>query len=111
MEIVRFLVGNISLTELFHRILTELESGLIYKANSIALKADSAINAKITQHNSVRENPKNLVRCSLTSLRINQDIMESDVPQFLLGCCGCGYITQGEQPDVCPIFGSLGIEF
>jgi rubrerythrin len=48
---------------------------------------------------------------TIGSLREHRDVPEGVVAQFLFACEECGYVVQGQRPDVCPACGSFGGEF
>jgi rubrerythrin/uncharacterized damage-inducible protein DinB len=52
-----------------------------------------------------------LIQRSISSLETHADVMESDVAQSLWGCYQCGYIAEGDRPEVCIVCGALGAEF
>ena len=59
----------------------------------------------------VRVRSAELVARALRSLAMDDEIHERDMPLHLWGCYGCGYLAEGERPDVCPSCGALGVEF
>jgi rubrerythrin len=110
-EAARLLAGDLDAANLFQTILTELENESAPEVFTTAPDVDRAVQAKLEQFTIVRERLKDVVRRSLASLSVNDDVMESDVHQFLWGCYACGYIAEGDRPDSCPICGALGVEF
>lgn len=48
---------------------------------------------------------------SRRSLSHNPDILETDVAQSLWGCRICGWVAEGDQPEVCRLCGALAPEF
>lgn len=111
MEIARLFAGDFDPIDLFQRILSELEDEIATQINTAEPEADSAVKSKMAQFSTVQKALIDIVHRSIESLRVNQDVMESDVPQFMWGCYGCGYIAQGDRPDACPVCGALGVEF
>jgi rubrerythrin len=111
MEAARLFAGDFDPIDLFQRILSELENEVGPQINTAAPEADSVVKFKMAQFTTVQKALIDIVHRSIESLRANQDVMESDVPQFLWGCYGCGYIAQGDRSDACPVCGALGVEF
>lgn len=109
MEAARLLSDDLDTSDLLREILTENEAvpGDFIPPPVI----NKNIEAKLAQFTKVRDRLKDVVHRSLASLRSNPDILESDVPQFLWGCYGCGYIAMDDRPDSCPVCGALGVEF
>ncbi len=66
---------------------------------------------KLQQFDFVRRKLADIIDRSLGSLETNDDIQESDVHQFIWGCYSCGYLVEGDPPDVCEVCGALGVEF
>ena len=66
---------------------------------------------KLHQFDAVRRKLADIIDRSLSSLETNDDIQESDVHQFIWGCYGCGFLVEGDPPDVCEVCGALGVEF
>lgn len=114
MEAARLLAENSDVTELLETILSELDSGL--DSIELAPEVNDATKAKLERLGEVRAGLQGIIQRSLDSLTSQtdvsrQDVLESDVAQFLWGCYSCGYIAEGDRPDFCPICGALGIEF
>jgi rubrerythrin len=59
----------------------------------------------------VRAQALKLARRAQASLAQYSDVAESDVAQSLWGCYGCGYLAEGDRPEVCPVCGALEAEF
>ena len=59
----------------------------------------------------VQERMRDLILRALGSLETHADVMESDVAQSLWGCYQCGYIAEGNRPNVCLVCGAVGAEF
>jgi len=110
-QAARFLAADWDAVNLLQIILTELEEGTTAEVFTALPDSDRATEAMLQQFTSVRERLQDVIRRSLASLSGNYDVLESDVPQSLWGCYGCGYIAEGDRPDACPICGALGVEF
>jgi rubrerythrin len=59
----------------------------------------------------VRERAQDIVRRAQTDLADCHDVSETEIAQLLWGCYGCGFLVEGDQPDVCPVCGALAVEF
>jgi rubrerythrin len=59
----------------------------------------------------VRRQTADVLGRALRALRAHGEVCEADLPQHLWGCYGCGYLAEGERPEVCPACGALGVEF
>ncbi len=73
--------------------------------------AEPLPDASVAGAAAVRERANGIARRAEASLAGHHDVTEMDIGQFLWGCYGCGYLAEGELPDVCPICGALAIEF
>jgi rubrerythrin len=93
----RLLAPGIDPTEVLGTIVAEL---------ALALPDASVAGAM-----AVRERANEIARRAEASLAGHRDVTEMDIAQFLWGCYGCGYLAEGELPDVCPICGALAVEF
>lgn len=111
MEAARLVAGDLDPIDLFQTILAELESGPDPEILKTGHDVDAAVKAKLEQSAMVQERLRDIVRRSIASLEAHSDVMESDVPPFLWGCYGCGYIAEGDRPDACIVCGAPGVEF
>ena len=111
MEAARLLAIDFDPTALLQSVTTELERGPVAEVAEATPGKDNIIDAKLAQFRAVREGLQDILQRSMTSLEANNDILESDVAQFLWGCYGCGHIVEGDLPDACPVCGALAIEF
>jgi len=69
------------------------------------------VRARLKQFADVQERTRDVILRAIGSLETHADVMESDVAQSLWGCYNCGYIAEGNRPDVCIICGAVGAEF
>jgi rubrerythrin len=69
------------------------------------------VRRKLNQFARIQERTHDLILRSMSSLKTHADVMESDVAQSLWGCYQCGYIAEGDRPDVCSVCGAVGAEF
>ena len=111
MESARLLAGDLESVDLLQAIASELEDTSDVDALVEVSDADIAVSAKLQQFAYVRKVLADVVRRSIASLGMNDDVLECDVHQFLWGCHRCGYLAEGNRPDSCPICGALSIEF
>jgi len=111
MEAARLVAGDFGAVNLLQTILTELQDESVYEVSPTAPDLDSVTQAKLERFGKIRERLQDVIRRSLESLSANYDILESAVHQSLWGCYGCGYISEGDRPDSCPVCGALGVEF
>jgi rubrerythrin len=110
MEAARLGDKEFSPTDLFATNLAELASALDQVPEELG-ELDADAKTKLKQSALVRARVRDLMLRSIKSLETHPDVMESDVAQFLWGCYSCGYIAEGDRPDVCVVCGALGAEF
>jgi rubrerythrin len=72
---------------------------------------DSEIRVKLKQFVGIQERTREVILRAMRSLDTHADVMESDVAQSLWGCYNCGYLAEGNRPDVCIVCGAVGAEF
>ena len=98
--------------KVFEAIIHELGTGKADQViSSIPPHSSQEIQTKLEQFKVVENQLEEIISRSLTSLKDNNDILESDVKQFIWGCFSCGLLIEGDLPDACPNCGALSIEF
>ena len=111
METARLVAGDFSAVDLLQTILIELQDDSASEAFMTVPDSEGAIKVKLERFTKIRERLLDVIYRSLESLGTNYDVLESDVHQSLWGCYSCGYIVEGDHPDICPVCESLGVEF
>jgi rubrerythrin/uncharacterized damage-inducible protein DinB len=100
------------LGKIFEVIIQELDSGKAEQDNSLFQhNQPGEIQASLEQFKVVEKRLKEILSRALASMKNNNDVMESDVNQVIWGCYGCGFLIEGDLPDVCPVCNALNIEF
>jgi DinB superfamily len=64
-----------------------------------------------TEATAVRAQAQDILHRAQRSLASQSDVSELEVAQVLWGCYGCGFLAEGDRPDVCPVCGALAVEF
>jgi rubrerythrin/uncharacterized damage-inducible protein DinB len=98
--------------ELFETIIQEVEIGkAALHPSPVPPDSVGEMRNRFEQFKVVEDRLKDILSRSLASLKVNSDVLESDVKQFIWGCYSCGYLVEGDLTDVCPVCGALDIEF
>jgi rubrerythrin len=111
MGAARLMAGKTDKKNLLEVISKELKSGDSSSIFEALSGGQNEYEKKLKQFNVVREKLSEILDRSLNSLKLNDDIQESDVNQFIWGCYSCGYLVEGNPPDVCQVCSALGVEF
>lgn len=111
MGAARLMAGTTDKAKLLEVISTELKNHEPVNIFEILSDEKSEYQTKLKQFKVVRQKLGDILERSLRSLKSNHDIQESDVDQFIWGCYSCGYLVEGNPPDVCQVCGALGVEF
>jgi rubrerythrin/uncharacterized damage-inducible protein DinB len=98
--------------KIFEVILQEIDTGKAEQDNSLdPPDSPGEIQASLEQFKVVEKQLKGILSRALASLNDNNDVLESDVHQVIWGCYSCGFLIEGDLPDMCPTCGALDIEF
>ncbi len=71
----------------------------------------SDVRDRLKQFATIQERTRDVILRAIRSLESHADVMESDVAQSLWGCYNCGFVAEGNRPDVCIVCGAVGAEF
>jgi rubrerythrin len=106
------LAGKPDTGKIFEVIIQELDTGTAEHDTSLGPPGSlEEIQASHKQLKVVEKQLKEILSRALASLNGSSDVLESDVNQVIWGCYSCGFLIEGELPDVCPTCGALNIEF
>lgn len=106
------LTGKPDTGKIIEVIIKELDTGKAEQDNFLVPPDKTEeIQASLEQIKVVEKQLKGILSRALASLNDHNDVLESDVHQVIWGCYSCGFLVEGDLPDMCPICGALDIEF
>ena len=104
--------GKQEAVEIFETIIQEINTGKAEQVKSpVHPEWIEETQARFEQFELVENRLKDILFRAIASLEDNSDVLESEVAQVIWGCYSCGYLIEGDLPDVCPVCGALSIEF